>query len=512
MPSDPSSPLTVLLTNITLGGRTGSEILTRNIALGLRRQGHRPIVYSPVHGPLVDELRLASVPVAADIREITRDVDIVHGHHTPTAATAAVRFSHRPALFLCQDFRQWHDIPPVLPNILKNLVVSSALVDRLSVECGVPEERIALMLNPVDTRRFTPGEPLPAAPKKAALFAKGRSYVEAVREACQRRGLALTIFGSAVGQLSDAPEKVMPHFDIVFASGLTAMEAMACGRAVIVCDPRGLAGMCTTERLPRFRQWNFGLGVLDQPLTADCLAAELDRYDAGDAALAADRLRAEAGLDDYIERLVAIYRETIATFDGTRTNDPDWNRSVAEHLQRWSPRTHAAWPWMQEREALLDRITELEIPVSPIQPGERYGFTPQETRPWLRKLNGLGRSEGGGTWTTAPRATMLIRLGQRPSGPSRFELLLKPLLGEKGQSREVDVIANGERVAEWRFTGTETRLTKAVFEVPEDVVGAAGEVWLVLRILNPQTPRELGLKSDDRPLGICLNSLTLLKP
>lgn len=229
MSSDQS--LSVLITNLKLNGRTGSETLTREIALSLRRLGHRPIVYSPVHGAIVEELRDASIPVAEDIRDITRRVGIIHGHHNPTTATAAARFRNTPAVFLSQDFRQWHDVPPRLPNILRFLVVSEALVDRLTVECGIPPDGIERMLNPVDTARFRPGPDLPDRPLRAALFAKGLGYVEAVSEACRTRGIELEIFGSAVGRLTDTPEEVMPRFDIVLGSGLTAMEATSvCAR------------------------------------------------------------------------------------------------------------------------------------------------------------------------------------------------------------------------------------------------------------------------------------------
>ena len=49
--------LTVLLTNIWLANRGGSEIVVRDFATGLLRRGHRPIVYSPELGEIAAEIR-----------------------------------------------------------------------------------------------------------------------------------------------------------------------------------------------------------------------------------------------------------------------------------------------------------------------------------------------------------------------------------------------------------------------------------------------------------------------
>src|SRR4029079_17666075 len=88
-----------------------------------------------------------------------------------------------------------------------------------------------------------PGPALPGKPRRALAFAqRTRGHLEAIRIACEARGIALEVFGGGAGRIADKPEDLMPEFDLVFASALTAMEAMACGRAVVVCDGRGLAG------------------------------------------------------------------------------------------------------------------------------------------------------------------------------------------------------------------------------------------------------------------------------
>src|SRR3954447_4388586 len=113
-----TTPLRVLLTNIRLNRRSGTEIVIRNMALALLREGHLPIVFTLEEGgSLTQELRLASVPVITDLRNLREPVDVIHGHHNPTTAIAAARFPDVPAIFVCHDFVSWHDVPPRLANI-----------------------------------------------------------------------------------------------------------------------------------------------------------------------------------------------------------------------------------------------------------------------------------------------------------------------------------------------------------------------------------------------------------
>jgi hypothetical protein len=48
---------TVLITNIALYQQSGTEVVVEQLADGLRRRGHRPIVFAPMLGPLAEEMR-----------------------------------------------------------------------------------------------------------------------------------------------------------------------------------------------------------------------------------------------------------------------------------------------------------------------------------------------------------------------------------------------------------------------------------------------------------------------
>jgi glycosyltransferase involved in cell wall biosynthesis len=350
------SPLSILITNLQLSGRNGTEIVTRDLALGLRRLGHRPIVLTQTDGPIATELRGASIPVATDIARIGGPVDIIHAHHTHMAAIAIARFPAAPCVFLAHDFIAWSDAPPMLPSVRRYMAVDETVADRLTFEHGLPKDAVRVHLNAVDLDRFQPGPALPAKPRRALAFAKNDRHIRPIREACAARGIELDFVGQGVGRLISAPEVWLPRYDLVFGSALTALEAMACGRAVVVCDGRGLAGFVTPARFAHWRSCNFGLRTLTPDLTADALLREIDAYEAASAAEVGLRVREEASLDSWLAALLDLYAEVIAAHRASPPSETETALAMARHLQTWAPRADARWPWIAERERLVQQL------------------------------------------------------------------------------------------------------------------------------------------------------------
>ena len=349
------SPLSILITNLRVSQRNGTETVTRDLALGLRRLGHQPIILTQTDGPLATELRAASIPVATDIGRIGAPVDVIHAHHTHMAAIAIARFPSAPCVFLAHDFVAWSDAPPMLPAVRRYLAVDETVAERLIFEHGLSTDVARVHLNAVDLERFRPGPELPRKPKRALAFAKNDRHLDAIRKGCAARGIALDVVGQAVGRLVSAPETWLPRYDLVFASALTALEAMACGRAVIVCDGRGLAGLATPARFAEWRLRNFGLRTLVAPVTAEAVRREIDAYDAESAAEVGRRVRREASLDSWLAALLDLYRQAIVEHRAAPPSETETALAMARHLQTWAPRADERWPWMMERESLIQQ-------------------------------------------------------------------------------------------------------------------------------------------------------------
>lgn len=318
--------LRILITNHFLRARTGSELYVCELATSLLRRGHTPIVYSPQLGPTARELRKATVPIVDSLDAIGTPPDLIHGQHHVETMSALLRFPNTPAVFFCHGWLPWEETPPKHPRILRYVAVDDTCLDRLVSESGIPEERVSVILNSVDLEQFQPRAPLPDKPARALVFSNGAkesTHLGAVREACQRRGLALDVIGADAGNVSARPQDVLGQYDIVFAKARCALEAMAVGSAVVLCDITGVGPMVNTGELDRLRRLNFGVRALRGRHDAAALEKEIARYDPSDAAEVSQRIRATAGRDAAIDQIVGLYEEVIDEFDGGTKRDHD---------------------------------------------------------------------------------------------------------------------------------------------------------------------------------------------
>ena len=338
--------LRVLITNITLSHRSGTEMYVRDLALGLLRRGHAPVVYTPDRGSVAEEIRAATVPVVDDLRAVAVPPDVIHGHHAVETVTALLRFPGVPAVFVCHDRLAWHDAPPRFGRVRRYVAVDDNCRDRLMLEHGLPPEQVLVHLNWVDLDRFRPRPPLPARPRRALVFTSpGRTapHIPVVRAACEAVGVGLDVVGPRAGRLCAWPEEVLGEYDLVFARARCALEAMAVGAAVVLCDAPGAGPLVTAGEFDRLRRFNFGRRTLARPLRPDVLAEEIARYDPADAAEVSRRVRATAGLESALDGWLSLYREVIAegapaacSWDEERQAAADFLGGLAyfKHLQQ----------------------------------------------------------------------------------------------------------------------------------------------------------------------------------
>ena len=337
--------LRVLVTNRVLSNRTGTELYVRDLALALRRRGHHPVAYSPLLGPVADELRAATVPVVDDLARVERAPDVIHGHHGLETLCALLAFPGVPAVAFCHSLIGWADAPLRFPRVLRHVAVDHTCRDRLVYQHGIPESSVHVALNAVDLERFRPRPPLPERPRRALVFsnaAGGRGgHLAAVRAACAAAGIAVDVAGTRSRRPLARPEEVLGGYDLVFAKARSALEAMAVGAAVVLCDAPGAGPMVTTGNLDRLRPLNFGIGTLAEPATPEVLAREIARYDAGDAAAVSRRVREGAGTGALVDELVDLYRAVIAEHRAGPADDPaEEQRAAAAYLQWLAPRLH----------------------------------------------------------------------------------------------------------------------------------------------------------------------------
>ncbi|MCA1619248.1 MAG: glycosyltransferase family 4 protein [Acidobacteria bacterium] len=330
--------LKVLIANATLASLTGTETYVRDLALGLLRKGHTPIVYAPELGELAGRLHAATVPVVDDLCAVGVTPDVIHGNHNTELMTALLHFPGVPAVFFCHSWTDWVSSPPSHPRVLAYVAVDDTCRDRLLCEHSIPEERLRVVLHAADLERFRPRGPLPARPRRALIFSNNANkwtHLAAVREACSRAGIELDVVGAGVDAQTSRPESLLGNYDLVFAKARCAQEALAVGAAVILCDARGSGPLVTANELEKLRRLNFGIRALGEKIDPDLLLRQIERYDAADAAEVSRRFRAGSDLGSVVDDAIALYGEVINEYRGLPPTDPlEETRAAAGHL-RW---------------------------------------------------------------------------------------------------------------------------------------------------------------------------------
>lgn len=352
MPADyfGQNKLRVLITNHCLIRGSGTEIVTRDLAFELKKSGHHPSIYSPVLGPLADEVRAQGIPVFSDVRQIEPAPDVIHGQHHPQIMAALLRFPETPAVAVCHDAKAWQDDLLIFPRVLRYVAVDERCRKRWQEDPRISGVNIRVILNAVDLSRFHSRPPLPEKPQRAAIFsnyATRWTHAPAVAKACESLGLKLDVIGKGFNTATSQPETILPQYDLVFAKARCALEAMATGAAVVLCDFAGLGVMVSSGQFTALRKLNFGAGTLLRPLDPKLIAAEIGKYDAKDARLVSQRTRLEASLTSAIAEWVDLYEEVIGDWrrrnHSLQTRAAEEMLTVADYLQNWGYGTRILW-------------------------------------------------------------------------------------------------------------------------------------------------------------------------
>jgi Glycosyltransferase Family 4 len=328
----------VLIAGHSLGEIGGVQSYERDLASWLLAHGHSPVVYATELGDAARQFDALTIPVTDDLRTITVPVDVIHGDSALETMVALLHFQNVPAIFVCHGWENIGFVTPRFPRILQYIAVDDTCADRLVTRAGVAPQKLSVLLNAVDLNAFQQREPLPPTPRRAVVFsnlAHDLTFLPVLRDACRRAGIELDVIGAAAGTAAADPQSILGHYDIAFAKAKCAMEAMACGLAVILCSGAGIGGMVRSADFDRLRRANFGIRTMRQPLSAETIVAELALYDAADARAVSDRIRQTASSDHLHASLLSVYEAVIDEYAGMRGTS-DWteeSRAAAAFLQ-----------------------------------------------------------------------------------------------------------------------------------------------------------------------------------
>jgi hypothetical protein len=326
----------VLIAGLGFDEIGGVQTYERDLASWLLDQGHAPIVYATKLGDGAHDFIKRTIPVVDDLNRVAAPIDVIHGDSAKAAMTALLHFPQTPAVFVCHGWSS-NAITPRFPRIFRYVAVDDTCADRLVSREAIPPEKVSVILNAVDIEAFRQRPPLPSKPRRAVVFsnlAHELSFLPMIRDACRRESIDLEVIGACAGNSVAHPESVLGNYDIAFAKAKCAMEAMACGLAVILCGVDGVGGMVRATDFDRLRRLNFGVRTLRMPLSAETVQAEIGRYDPQDARAVSDRIRGTASSEYLHQSLLALYQTVIdeSARPGQKDDWPAESRAASAFL------------------------------------------------------------------------------------------------------------------------------------------------------------------------------------
>jgi len=302
----------VLLTNIRMLDFTGSEIYTMTLAKGLRKSGIDTIVYSKFIGGVIEaELNRAGIPLVNDINKIKEEkFDLIHAHHNINAMELRYHFPDISMVYMSHGVLPALEQPPFIDIGIDLFLAVSEEVRQNLINNGVPEERVLILRNMVDSELFRELRPVNKVPKKVLIFSYklNEQTILEIKNSCKRLGLACIEAGNWDNPVHyyDLPY-LMNDVDIVISSGRGIIEAMLCGRIPLVIDRGYMDGMVTPYNIRELMKCNFSGRRYRINFSRETFESEIEKYNH----LYGQELRkisVELFSADYlINRLVQIY-------------------------------------------------------------------------------------------------------------------------------------------------------------------------------------------------------------
>jgi hypothetical protein len=314
----------------------GAERAARDLAVSLCERGHRIVAFSAPIGRETRSVGDLGFPTVWSLADLPFRPDVIHGQHHLDAMTAIIGLAGVPAIYHCHG-ATFYDAVPLHPRIRHYVAVSSTLAQRIAAESGIAEADMTVVPNAVDLRRFaTVRDPVPL-PLRVALFGNQIAHgplAETIASALRHHGLQVDFIGRSFGNEVADPESVLLRYDIVFASGKSAIDAIACGCAVVVIGFQGCGEMVGPDNFDRLRSVNFTIPFNTGSPDEGAIAAALAHYRPAAVRDVTRRLRAEAGLERLVDAFERLYDDVVAAHRSSVADEPAERAATAAYLRR----------------------------------------------------------------------------------------------------------------------------------------------------------------------------------
>jgi glycosyltransferase involved in cell wall biosynthesis len=295
---------------------SGSSTYTFTLASELKKKGHKVDILSPFPEIIADKLKEKNISVFENLEKIIdKEYDCIIAQHNILALIVRGLKPAIPMIYVSHGILPLLEQPPSINiNIQKYIVVSEEVKNNLIINYYIPPHKIEIVRNFIDTERFFSQKEINEEPKAVLIISNKYTpkIYKVIKMACSKLRLKLMVIGKHK-QVFET-EKYINKADLVISLGRGVLEAMACGRAVIVYDYQGGDGMVTKNNINEIRKNNFSGRRFKKDYDVATLIQEIRRYKKpmGD-------INRKIILKDYnaslaIEKIIGICTQAIADF------------------------------------------------------------------------------------------------------------------------------------------------------------------------------------------------------
>ncbi|RJQ18403.1 MAG: hypothetical protein C4560_07620 [Nitrospiraceae bacterium] len=306
----------ILITNTTLCNFYGSQTFTYALARELKQKGHKVFCFTTQPGNVAERLEAEGIPVATDMSKIPDDIDIIHAHHRHESLLAFAGFRNTPMIMACHGVLPWQEQPlKSRMNIVRFVAVSEEVRDHLISNHGLTEDRISIIRNGIDLRRFCSIKPINNSLKNILFLSNHSSPepVNVIRQVCEEKGIGFERIGFPTENVWNVEDHINGA-DLVVTLGRGVLEAAACKRLVVVYDYNGADGLVTKENFAVLRKRNFSGRTNRLRYTVEEFSKVIEQYD---PKIAGEVYRhvPEHDLVSIAEQYVGLYEEAVKAFN-----------------------------------------------------------------------------------------------------------------------------------------------------------------------------------------------------
>lgn len=312
-----ASRLKILLTNHHLTDFTGSELYTYTLASYLSEFGHEVVVYSKYIGKIREIFDRAGIKLVDNLESIKNNsFDVSHVHHNINAMEVRSAFPSLPIIFLSHGILPFLEQPPIIDLGISKFLCVSEEVELNLIRKGVKKDKIEVVRNLIDPKKFTVSRKINMRPQKA-LIISGRidsKKENIISEACHTLNITCRFVGGKFGAvLQEDIVKLINEADIVFSLGRGAVESMFCGRIPIIYDYLGGDGMVMPSTFNEIKKNNFSGRRYKKEFTVQQLVNEINKYDAAFGLELRSLAIKEFSAEILVHKLIALYKSITAT-------------------------------------------------------------------------------------------------------------------------------------------------------------------------------------------------------